>query len=334
MSLKGWRDIFGDTNVNDALCALVKDNIESYAQKAFKSRKITETEFSEFKLRLIHTSENDLTSIKDLLKHKFTQVSYGARTNNFFYLLGSLDEKNRYVEFERLVFCLVTYRNHWSHQNRHEETGWGILLSGLLLRMLELNLSEKFDTLKIETIRSAAYELLNLTVSEDPYKELETKKDGDEVQTDNQQKWAIGLERKMDEILDGVTKIVAKKAGIFELTDQGLSNQDMKETELEITGSLTGITFEVASQRLLKIKNKIQYENEEMIDWPGPAANILNLNVIEEIKTFKPVDKEAFGSMPEVKKVQKISSKYYDIQTEDWWKKISKILKEITWEYE
>lgn len=91
MSLKGWTDIFGNTNVNDALCALIKDNIESYAQKAFKSKIITETEFSEFKHRIIHTSWNDLTSIKELLKYKFSQVPYGSRMTNLYHVLDSLD---------------------------------------------------------------------------------------------------------------------------------------------------------------------------------------------------------------------------------------------------
>ena len=62
------------------------------------------------------------------------------------------------------------------------------------------------------------------------------------------------------------------------------SNDDQEsDTDLEKKANVRNFfSIEVAKQKLLKIRNKIEYENEHKRDWPGPAANILQMSIIED----------------------------------------------------
>ena len=82
------------------------------------------------------------------------------------------------------------------------------------------------------------------------------------------------------------------------------------------------------------MRKKIQYENEEKIDWPGADANILNSHVISDISKLKPADKEAFEHLPSIQKLKKEYTIFYKSQMSRWWDKIIIVLREIDWKNE
>ena len=165
--MQNWREIFGSIETHSAISLMVKENVYSYVLAIFKSGVIGNKELIEFDEKSKEQNTLDISEVKELLFYKFPTTS--SVSIGIFKSLQNKGDKNRFHEFELVVRQLVIFRNHWSHQVHHEETGWSVLFSGLLLRLLELNISEKVSKESIEKIRVAAQKLLSKSIYDDPH---------------------------------------------------------------------------------------------------------------------------------------------------------------------
>lgn len=325
--MQSWREIFGSVDTHSAISFLVRENIYSYISIIFETGAINNDELIQFDTKSKEKNISDLSEVKDLLFYKFQAKS--PVPTGIIKLLKSKAHKNRFYEFEIVVRQLVVYRNHWSHQVNHEETGWGIMFSGILLRLLELNISEKVSEKNIEIIRSAAQKLLTKSIFDDPYEYQKPLPDFRDKSESSEPIWVNEIK---DNIQDLAAQIALQKDSLVRFT--GNENLPSGENDFNIPVELDLITFEVASQKLLKMRKKIQYENEEKIDWPGADANILNSHVVSDISKLKPIDKEAFEYMPSIQKVNRENKILFQTQMSRWWEKIEKVLLEIDWKHE
>ena len=91
------------------------------------------------------------------------------------------------------------------------------------------------------------------------------------------------------------------------------------------------ISIEAGRQKLLKMRNEIQFENEFNVNWPGPTANILQKSIIEEVLQIKPLDIEGYKALPEFKWHLENNPVLMINYLEIWWPKINEVIKNINW---
>ena len=112
-------------------------------------------------------------------------------------------------------------------------------------------------------------------------------------------------------------------------SDQDDESNDDQESDNDIEKKANVRNFfsiEVARQELLKIRNKIEYENEHKPDWPGPAANILQISIIEEILKIRPKNHKEFTEMSEFKWRAEKNSNTMLHDLDKWWPKINSVI--------
>ena len=83
-------------------------------------------------------------------------------------------------------------------------------------------------------------------------------------------------------------------------------------------------------QRLSKIRNQIEYENEFDINYPGPDANILKSSIIDQILEFNVCTVARMTQLPEFLWAMKSYTKSMDSQLETWADKIQNVLEQST----
>ena len=163
-----WRDVFGKPSTHEAISELIKANISSFTVGLYKESLLSQTHLAEFSEKINATNVRDISEVKNLIDFQY-EVPHFNRPVPILKLFKNVTDRNRFIEFRLIVLQLNLFRNHWAHNVKHDETGWNYQLSSLILRLLEVDISNKLPAAKIEKLRATAYELLQKNQLEDPH---------------------------------------------------------------------------------------------------------------------------------------------------------------------
>ena len=343
MIVSTWRDVFGILKINQSVSQLILENIKFVFNFIYENKYMSDMSYLELNETISGgMNQHDITEVISLVYKKIRSNPTGEYKSIKQILMEMLktftSNNNRdkiesiyfnYKELDGLTRQLQMYRNVWAHPSEEiTDSGWNFLISGILLRLLEVNMVNQFSSEKTELIRQSAYSLLKKTIMEEPSGQLKgfisENFSNPNIKTEDTEN-----SENFETIIEKINGLSLQISSLNKRSDQDDESNDDQESDNDLEKKANVRSFfsiEVARQELLKIRNKIEYENEHKPDWPGPAANILQISIIEEILKIRPKNHKEFTEMSEFKWRAEKNSNTMLHDLDKWWPKINYVI--------
>ena len=331
-----WKNIFNDNGeCQKALSRLVRNYITYTINLCRKYGAIDKEEYQEIYDKFRESEDDDYAEAVKLANTKITTIYYSypifisqvlriiSRDNN-----GNIEIKKlllEYQEFENIPRQISYYRNAWAH-NRHitSNGAWPQLLVGLLTRLCEIveDDKNKKDCKLINDIAMKVFNSDNINRRD----EQTTKDRGFRENEDSSTESILQLLENINLRLDGFSdKLETKTTTANNLVlDTKITEEDSSDKYEALETNLT--PEENLRQQLKIIRNQIEYENEFNLHYPGPAANILQGSIIDDILRDRPQNIDEFKRLPNFVWAWKHHEKSMEIQLRDGWERIDSLL--------
>jgi len=331
-----WKNIFNDNGeCQKALSRLVRDYIIDTINQCRKYGAIDKEENQRI-CDTFQTSEiNDYAETVKLVNTKISTI-YFPHTIFISQVLRQIKRDSRenieikklfleYQEFENIPRQISYYRHAWAHNRDISSSGaWTQLLVGLLTRLCEIVGNDK-NTEDCDLIHDVAVSMLKLdnTINVDTHS---TK--GPQVVEIKQDVVKLILQ-----MLENINLRLDRFGGALEAKNITVGSQTTNTKDLgdehpgkneESEDDLT--PEELLAQQLKKIRNQIEFENEFNLHYPGPAANILQGPIIDDILKNRPQNIDEFKRLPNFVWAWKHHEKSMEIQLRDGWERIDSLL--------
>ena len=322
MSGAKWRVLFDNKEYHRCLNVIVRHFFAHSLGSCYENGAIDGVEMKRAQNAIELANVYDLSDTKNLLNMRFQSI-YSPKDIGISRILYFIARDNAspakvselvhdYSEFDGIVRYITMFRNAWSHhRNIQNERVWCLLLHGLLMRLQEITNHSDLDE-EISTIQQLAYTLAEYkNPSEAISSEVPVEKDTF--------KESIGdrLE-KIESSISRLSTQISQQPNL--LTDEPSDEaDDLRQIDVP----------DAIEVQLYKIRNQIEYENESNVDYPGPAANILQSSIINEIIEFKPRTLERFQELPEFLWAFKKNQTSMLLQIQRWGDTIQSVLNKL-----
>jgi hypothetical protein len=344
--ISNWRDIFSILKINQSVSHLILENIKFVFNFIYENKYMSDISYLEFNETISGgMNKHDISEVISLVYQKIRSNSSGELKSIKQTLMemlkasfSSIDRKKiesiylNFKELDGLTRQLQMYRNVWAHPSGEiTDSGWNFLLSGLLLRLLEVNMVNNFSSENSELIRQTSFNLIEKTIMEEPsglLKNYISKNISEKHINTEDIEHSENLETIIEKI-NGLSLQISSLNNTYNDDTESIDDQEILDDLNTNVNVRNFYSIEVARQELLKIRNKIEYESEHKPDWPGPAANILQISIIEEILKMRPKNHDDFIEMPEFKWRSEKNRNIMVYDLEKWWSKIEAIIEKI-----
>lgn len=327
-----WKSAFSNRDNQIILSRLVRTYLVSTLDLCFKNGAFDRNELNRIAGTFKVAAEADYSDTIRLLNVRLHTI-YSEKTISIFNVLrfmvddltadDNIHQKLwEFREFDGVARQISVYRNAWSHHTKMVAGGgWELLLGGLLFRLCDLVQNEN-NSASVNQMRKLALQLCEKIMIKNSSCDTPSITEENNEISHNQ-----FLFSEIKEIREDIGSIfsmlkVADQIGEASNLDEVASRDEAVDQDVK--------SQDLLRQRLSKIKNQIEYENEFDINYPGPDANILKSSIIDQMLEFNVCTIARMSQLPEFLWAMKSYKKSMDSQLETWADKIQNILEQST----